>query len=293
MLFVILLFFLKTTTIFKNKETYQKNNPENGLNYSNVAIKDLINKDTDGDGVLDWEESLWGTDPSKKDTNGDGTSDSVEIENIKKQTGKSEISNLSPENTENLTETDRFSRELFATIAAANQNGTMDQAAIEALSTTLAEKIKNPIARKVFLPSDIKTIKDDSVQAVENYFKTMNGIQEKYPVKESVASVLQKFLADENNVDTSVLAELDGAINQTQKIINEILKVNVPQSLTPLHLDLLNAGERLMENVSDMKLFDSDPIIVIGAASKYEENMNLFQSALKALISAIGKKLNN
>ncbi len=35
--------------------------------------------DTDGDGLLDWEEALWGTDPKNKDTDRDGTSDGEEV----------------------------------------------------------------------------------------------------------------------------------------------------------------------------------------------------------------------
>lgn len=35
--------------------------------------------DTDGDGLLDWEEALWGTDPKNKDTDRDGTSDGTEV----------------------------------------------------------------------------------------------------------------------------------------------------------------------------------------------------------------------
>lgn len=34
--------------------------------------------DTDRDGLLDWEEALWGTDPNRPDTDGDGTPDGEE-----------------------------------------------------------------------------------------------------------------------------------------------------------------------------------------------------------------------
>ena len=38
-----------------------------------------LDKDTDGDGLKDWEELLWKTDPNKMDTDGDGTPDGEEI----------------------------------------------------------------------------------------------------------------------------------------------------------------------------------------------------------------------
>ena len=67
MVFAVALFLLKTTSVFENKETYKGAGQKNGLTYGNITIKDLVNKDTDGDGILDWEEGLWGTDPTKKE----------------------------------------------------------------------------------------------------------------------------------------------------------------------------------------------------------------------------------
>ena len=88
--------------------------------------------------------------------------------------------------------------------------------------------VKNNIQRKVFTVSDIKIIKDDSVNAIKKYYDTLNGIQKKYVGKNTVADILQRFIIDENNVDTSVLIELDPIIKQTSTMINEILKVSIP-----------------------------------------------------------------
>ena len=38
-----------------------------------------LDKDSDGDGLKDWEELLWKTDSNKADTDGDGTNDNEEI----------------------------------------------------------------------------------------------------------------------------------------------------------------------------------------------------------------------
>ena len=39
----------------------------------------LTLKDTDQDGLKDWEEALWKTNPKNPDTDGDGTSDGEEV----------------------------------------------------------------------------------------------------------------------------------------------------------------------------------------------------------------------
>ncbi|KKR43159.1 hypothetical protein A2356_02205 [Candidatus Nomurabacteria bacterium RIFOXYB1_FULL_39_16] len=256
-----------------------------------MAIGDLVNKDTDRDGILDWEEPLWGLDPTKTETT-PGVPDSSVIKKLKVEQGfSSNTTEGGQDYTENLTETDKFSRELFSTIASLNQNGVMDQTTIDKISSSLNERIKNNIQRKVFTVSDIKIIKDDSVNAIKKYYDTLNGIQKKYVGKNTVADILQRFIIDENNVDTSVLIELDPIIKQTSTMINEILKVSIPNSLSMLHLNFLNSGQGLLENISDMQFFDTDPVIAMGAMSKYEENLNSFQTALVSLINTIDQKL--
>lgn len=295
MLFLVVLFLLKNTSILKNAKIFQKTTPENGLTYGDMTIEDLVNKDADGDGIPDWQERLYGLDPTKKETT-PGTPDSSALEKLRAAQGinteRTKGGNSSM-GTENLTQTEKFSRELFATVAATSQNGAVDPATIDAISASLAEKIQNPVVRKVFLTSDIKIIKDDSAQAVKKYFNSMNGLETKYPIKEDVLSILQRFVADEDNVDSSVLKELDPAITQMQNMLNATLKIEVPQSLASLHLDSINSGERLMENISDMRLFDSDPIVALGAMSKFAENVDSFQSSIVTLITTISIKLNN
>ncbi len=294
--FVVALFLLKTTSIFENKETYRGAGQKNGLTYGNITIKDLVNKDTDGDGILDWEEGLWGTDPTKKETT-PGILDSVAINKLKtEQEGNTKVTKsggVASGKPENLTQTDQFSRELFSTIATLNQNGIVDQATIDQLGASLAEKIQNPVVRKVFLISEIKTINDNSAQVFTNYNNALNNLYEKYRMNRTVFDVLQKFMIDENSVDVGALSELDPIIEKTKKIIDGMVRMNVPQFLSILHLNVVNALERLAENLNDIKLYESDPIVALSGISKYQENAPQLESGLNNLVNAIDQKLKN
>lgn len=267
---------------------------QDGLSYDTVAIGDLVNKDTDGDGILDWEEPLWGLDPTTKETT-PGVPDSSVIKKLKAEQGYdvSITGGDSQDYTENLTETDKFSREFFSTIVALNQNGVMDQTTADQISTSLAKKMESSYPRKIFTISDIKIIQDDSAGAVKKYNETLDSIFEKYPVKGVVTNILQKFVIDENNIDPSALEELDPIIKQTQNIIDSVTKTNVPQSLSLLHLDFLNGMERVLENISDIGLYDSDAIVSFIGIKKYEENTTLLESSVIKLKNAIEQKLNN
>ncbi len=261
--------------------------------FDNATIEDSVNKDSNGNGIPDWEESLYGLDPTKKETT-PGIPNSTVISKLQAgeegNTGKinGDITSTEPEK---LTKTEQFSRELFATVAAESQTGTMDQTTVDALGASLAEKIGTPVVRKVFTTSDLKIINDDSTSTIISYLNAMNKIQNKYPMKEDLMSVLQKAVADENNVDLSALAKLDLVINPMQSGIEEGLKLNVPQSLTQLHLDCLNGLERVLENLNDIKLFDTDPIVAMGAINQLDKNITSLESAVTKLQNAIIPKL--
>ena len=255
----------------------------------------MINKDTDGDGILDWQENLYGLDPTKKETT-PGTPDSTAISKLKALQGDSasKTSEDNKKNIENLTKTDQFARELFATISAASQDGAVDQATIDKLGETLAEKIQNPEIRKVFTISDIKIINDNSKQAITNYLNALENIHKKYPdISYTVIDVLQKFMIDENNVDVSVLTKLDPIIEQNNKIITALTKMETPESISVLHLDIINSLERLGENASDIRLFETDPILSLGGVTQYEKNVKQLETSLNNFGNAIAQKLNS
>src|SRR6266568_3084652 len=91
--FVVALFFIKNKNLFDNTIKYLGINKKTGLVYDpNTTVKDLVNKDTDGDGIPDWQENLFGTDPTKKETT-PGTPDSVVVEKLRQAQGVGDQTN--------------------------------------------------------------------------------------------------------------------------------------------------------------------------------------------------------
>ncbi len=281
------IFLIKSNKTFRN----QANSTEGQLAYSSETLENLINKDTDGDSILDWEESLWRTDPTEKETT-PGTPDALAIEQIKAENKKN---SLPQENSdvENLTETDKFSRELFATLAALNEAGEINQASINALGASLAEKIGNPVGRKIFLASDIKTTRDENLKSFSDYRENLIDIQKMYTVNYTILDVLQEFSKNEDDVDAKVLDKLDPIITQTKKVISAMVKMSVPQSILGPHLKTVNSLQKLSENLDDMKLYETDAVVFLGAVSQYTPNTAELQLNLNNLENSIQQKLGN
>lgn len=182
--FIVALFFIKNKNLFENTVKYFGGNGKAGLTYDpNETVGDLINKSTTGDGIPDWEKILLGLDPTKTE-NVPGVPDSVTIEKIAQANGTNPQTNTDDSN---LSQTDKFSRELLSTVAsleesgAIDENGNMDQATQDQLSNSLINSIQNTPQRKIYQLSDIKIINDNSVAAVKKYNNALNNVFPKHP----------------------------------------------------------------------------------------------------------------
>lgn len=281
-IFLVLLFFTKNSS----KWSAGPSSDGNGLVYGDELVGDLLSRDTDQDGVLDWEEGLWGTDPEKPDTNDDGVSDKEEIakmkaERIANAENDPAYAEASAGEEENLTQTDKFARELFSTVAALNQTGEINDTTVEELSNSLATQIQNPIQRKIFTLSDLKVTSDNSVAAYEKYVASLVQIfQNRYPYDEQVLNVLQKFSEGGEDADPVILSELDPTISNLSEIVDGMTTMDVPSDISSYHLDLTNDFEAVLENLGDIRELGNDPIRAYGAINQYPLNQEEVENQL-------------
>ncbi|MEK7154319.1 MAG: thrombospondin type 3 repeat-containing protein [Patescibacteria group bacterium] len=147
--------------------------------------ENFLTKDSDGDGISDRDEIIYGLDAYNKDTDGDGYLDGEEVASgydpsdpfSNSKSGKTGISLVSP--TANLTD-----RLLNLTIASIiNNSGELDPTQVnEKQYADILEAVNNEGALSVYLPppsdSDMKIINDNSKEAVEKYIKSISFIVE-------------------------------------------------------------------------------------------------------------------
>ncbi len=265
-----------------------------GLLYTNEPIGELVTQDTDADGVLDWEEGLWGTDPTKKDTDDDGEGDDKEIAKLKAETvgGTSTGSSVNAESPK-LTETEKFSDQFFTTVAALTQSGSLDEATIEQVSTMLAGNLQNTEARKIYTIKNIKVSTDESRSTIQTYNNKLMALQYKYPLNADITAIITESLTIDEEVNLSVLKKIDPVISQINNIIKEMLVINPPQSLAILHVMVINGFQKLSENLTDIKQIETDSIVAFSAISQYPGNAALLFQYVNQLTTSINNKLNN
>ncbi|MEK7104427.1 MAG: hypothetical protein AAB868_00115, partial [Patescibacteria group bacterium] len=142
----------------------------------NPTLPDLIQRDTDGDGVPDWEEALWGTDKNKKITFND-TPDATYIANKKKEL-KIEGSVLA--DATKLTETEKFAREFFTSYSAMKSSGQIDQNTINDFSSALGQNIVNPTLVDRYTETDVKINNVDNPASKQKYYFEVKTLFKKY-----------------------------------------------------------------------------------------------------------------
>ncbi|MCX6753130.1 MAG: hypothetical protein NTW62_02185 [Candidatus Nomurabacteria bacterium] len=263
-LLVILFIFLKSST--KSSFFSKKDN----LEVQNSTINDLIAKDTDGDGIPDWEESLWGTDKNKVSTF-TGTDDKTYIENKKKELSLSNASS-----TDNLTETQKFSRDFF-TAFMSMKTGQVDNTTINSFSAALGQKVADPNLTDQYTEKDLKLDVSGDLNKQKKYYMSIQSLFEQYQLSGlgDELDIVSQTLAsgDDTNKATQIMQLLK--ISDAYKgFASKIMDLEVPEKLKNIHLRIANSSNNTGISVLNMSKIIGDPVVGLSGLSQYQKYSN-------------------
>lgn len=258
---------------------------------ASVIIKNpVLDKDTDNDGLKDWEEQLWKTDPLNPDSDGDGTPDGQEIKTGRNPTlagpnDKLDVDTITKKiNTEtegDLTETDKFSRELFLRIIAAKEANTPPTEADlgNFLDASIRQEMNSqPV--KTFERGDFQVDSAETPEKIKAYGERVAEIMtEKSP--QPLEYELTIFERAQQNNDPKELQKLDPLIAQYQHNLSLLLKVVVPESALPNHIAFTNSVAGMAYSITWLKYIMTDPIKALPGVDAYDENASNFINSLQ------------
>jgi len=242
---------------------------ENEIAVNQEKLSDLVSKDSDGDGVPDWEEALWGTDPYKKDTSGDGIPDNIEIENKKKDLRESGVELSAPDvDISQLNETERFSREFFTTFMALRESGNLSPEAIANLSVSLAKTISDPKEEIDFFALKDLQINTDPAYTPKAYALAVKTAASKFAGQKlgSEMEILAKGITEESE---AAMAELSSIGESYGKLALELKSVPVPPELSEDHLVLVNSALGMSKTVQNLSQVLVNPLGAMPSLSEY------------------------
>lgn len=266
----------------KKKNEIAPQNDVQNIKGQSITVKDIVEKDTDSDTVPDWEEVLWGTDPSKTDTNGDGVADNVEIEK-KKQALAHENTSAETENSNaDLNETEKFSREFFASIIALQQSGNLNDQTVGELANTVKENaaLEQNIPDSYSM-ADIKT-EEDSKESIRTYHEQLLNVLNKYK-DTNIGEELSIIDASLSTEDKKSLEDLYGIALEYKNMADDFAKIKTPSSIASTHLNLVNSSKNTglaIENA--VQIYDNSIKGLIGI-SQYKKESDMFDKSFVEL----------
>ena len=222
---------------------------------STPTVGDIVGQDSNGNGITDWEEKLWGLDPTVLYTN--GVPNKQIIEEKKRSLG------VSPVDTSSMNETDKLSRELFTLATALGQSDQVDSQTLSQIAAKFGSSIDTDLVQNRYSSKDIQTIKTTS-QSLTSYASNLRTLLAKYNKGQADIDVVVQAI---EQGDESGLATLDTTRDSYRALAKALVALKVPIGVAPYHLTIANSMSGIADSFGYIQqLSDNGLSALIGIA---------------------------
>lgn len=222
-----------------------------------------IQKDSNGNGIPDWEESLWGLDPGKN-----GNENKTIIEN--KKSALRRVNDFKNESLDkNISEDEATSREFFAALMSLEQSGNLDDNALQTVVETMGEKVIASPINDIYKEKDL-VIKDATPENLNTYYKSLNAVLLKYQDK-NIGDELTFISQGIANNDRNAMRITLNVANSYRSLGKELLKIPVPSDFAKNHLNMANNYEKTAESIEGMTKVLDEPLSGMKALVNYKK----------------------
>lgn len=283
----------------KNKEN------KTGGEIKTTTQNTVAETDSDSDGLPDWKETLWKTDPKNSDTDGDGMSDGEEIKNNRNpnksfpddQLTEEEIKSLNnPSNYvspfDRVSKTDEFTKKFLTQylLQKSLSEGNLDDVAKDVLIKSVLGETSTEMPFRTFSATDIKILATDDTASIKQYGNDIGTIVKRNDSGIKMSEILLSLKGFTETKDKSGLEKLKTVIEKNTQIINESIKISVPKSAVNIHVDFLNGMSRLTEMILGMYKSVDDPLSGLVAIGNYRETATELKSVDERISAYFNKK---
>jgi len=193
------------------------------------TVGEFIAQDTNRNGIADWEEKLWGLDPTVLYTN--GVSNKVIIEQKKAALGINEDEGAP------INETDALARELLTITLALGQSGEFSKESLASVGARLAESVEFQQYTNHYSLKDIQSTQTTTA-SLSTYYTSFSRITKKYASTTSEIDILVQAL---ETGDMSNIESLASIKTSYEKYSKELVALSVPIGLQAQHLEIVNS----------------------------------------------------
>ncbi len=253
-----------------------------------ALLQAIATKDSDHDGLPDWEEALYGTDPHNPDTFHLGMTDGEAVARgliVPKAIADVPVATSSPDGSRIVdpslppvpadgTITAAFAKEFLTLYAAAKQaNSGADLS--EADTSNIANQAISALAASFAPAPDFKSAQDLKVSgsgpdALKAFAVSAEAVLNKNTSTATTSEINYLKEAIQNNDDTA-LTQIAAIAKVYRDSATGLAVLPVPQELAGADLALVNAMMRLSEITTDFSHADTDPLAAMLALGQYAQ----------------------
>lgn len=233
---------------------------------SELRVGDIVGADSNGNGIADWEEQLWGLDPTQLYTN--GTPNAEIIRQKKLALGIENPSNIDPNNS-----TDTIAQKLFVLSTALGQSEEVTDTALQNAAQDLGNSAQISQVSNHYSAKDLKRVAT-STASLTTYRKAMQSVLGSVNGGQDELHIIVRAL---ETGDISAVGELGPIAVSYKNLAESVRAVPVPIGIAEYHLALMNALYGIADSFTLIAQFETDGIVGLSGVSAYKK----FDTALE------------
>lgn len=239
-----------------------------------LRVGDIIEKDSNNNGISDWEEYLWGFDPKR---NGESNKEQI----MAKKKTLSENESVSVENNVNVGDNEALARQFFALIVSLQQSGQLNDDTMKSISDAMGQTIE-PTALKNTYNKEMLNIIQVSPASLDKYHKDLNDLFNKYSDK-NIGDELTLLAQGVGSGDPQALILVQSIASSYKSFAKDLIKIPVPSNVSLLVLDLANSYDKTGVSLDGLSSVLNDPILGMKSITNYKKYSDSIVSDLEKL----------
>jgi hypothetical protein len=261
-------------------------------------LASYVAKDTDGDGLVDWQESLYGTDINKSDSDGDGISDGDAVRQglltptslsseLPAEEGPIDVNEIPVGDPAPGSVTDEFSKAFFEAYMRESGGQPMDADAQNELVQRLLADYTARGVRALGSSYTLVSVRQSPGTTVHDYAVAVQSVLQNEGRAEGATEPMQLMQALMENKDESARQKLLKLANAQTSIARALLTMSVPPQLADEHLLMLQSTDSLGKSTRMIANYEKDPIGAMSALAIYAPTSRSFLASLQGVGTTI------
>ena len=214
--------------------------------------------DSDNDGLKDWEETVWKTDPQNPDSDGDGKMDGQEVSQNHNPTKAGPNDILTDDDKQQIGETslaagfsknsvsDNFSKKFFENYLLAKKDGSIEQNGPDALVKDAVAKANSEMSSTIrYTKSEMTTFGNDQAKIKE------------------YGTLFAQIQTDEIKLIVDIARNKKDlpAIAKEYKVFSEkLFRLPIPEEIAETHIQIINNFYTIYESYITLSDYAKDPV---------------------------------